>query len=58
MVLERRAGRIMPDRLDAFERGFLALVVLAGGDDLPVRCMQVEMVFTRAALFQDEFSGY
>lgn len=55
LVLNRGVGRVVLDRLDALDRGFLAFVVLARGDDLPVSRVQVEMEFARAALSRTNF---
>jgi hypothetical protein len=43
LVVYGRPRRICLDRLDAVQGGFLALVVLAGRDDLAVAGEQIEV---------------
>jgi hypothetical protein len=57
LVVDLGVGGVGFHRLDALQRTGLALIGLAGGDDLAVSGDQIEPVFAGRALLEDELAA-
>jgi hypothetical protein len=57
VVFDRGAGCVRPDRLNALLGVGLHLVSLTGGDDLTIRCLEVEPELTGVILADLELAA-